>query len=116
MTQTKAPAYVHSEAQLETLFRMRVRQVLGGMVVKMMPTVAGVPDRLVLLPTPPRAMARIELVELKTVTGKRSPIQVEWHKRAASIGIHVTTLHGLAEIDAWVRDRASQYDRLLELL
>lgn len=108
--------YVHTENQLETLFRMRVRSVLGGMVVKMMPTVAGVPDRLVLLPTPPRAVARLELVELKTNTGKLSPIQVEWHKRAASLGIPVTVLHGLGEIDLWVRDRATQYDHLMELL
>lgn len=108
--------YVHREAQLETLFRMRVRGVLGGMVVKMMPTVAGVPDRLVLLPTPPRAIPRLELVELKTVTGKLSPIQVEWHKRAAGLGIRVTVLHGLEEIDAWVRDRATQYDHLMDLL
>ena len=113
---TKAPAYVHNEAQLETLFRMRVRQVLGGMVVKMMPTVAGVPDRLVLLPAQPGWMPRLELVELKTVKGKLSPIQVEWHKRAATLGVRVTVLHGLPEIDAWVRDRAQQYDHLMELL
>lgn len=108
--------YVHTESQLETLFRMRVRGVLGGMVWKMMPTVAGIPDRLVLLPTPPRAVPRIELVELKTNTGKLSPIQVEVHKRAASIGIPVTVLYGLGEIDLWVRDRATQYDHLMELL
>lgn len=108
--------YVHREAQLETLFRMRVRTTLGGMVVKMMPTVAGVPDRLVLLPTPPGALPRIELVELKAEKGRLSPIQVEWHKRVAGLGIRVTVLHGLPEIDTWVRDRATQYDHLLDLL
>lgn len=112
----KTRTYVHNEAQLETLFRVRVRTVLGGMVVKMMPTVAGVPDRLVLLPTPARAVPRIELVELKTMTGKCSPIQVEWHKRANGLGIPVTVLYGLGEIDLWVRDRATQYDHLMELL
>lgn len=108
--------YAHNERQLETLFRMRVRQVLGGMVVKMMPTVAGVPDRLVLLPANPGWLPRLELVELKTNTGRLSPIQVEWHKRAASLGVPVTVLHGLGEIDVWVHDRARQYDHLMEVL
>lgn len=108
--------YHHTEAQLETLFRIGVTQRLGGMVVKLAPTQAGVPDRLVLLPGHPGWPSRIELVELKTVVGRLAPIQREWHRRAAALGVVVTTLYGKPDIDAWVRDRATAYDHLLEVL
>lgn len=107
---TAQRAYAHSEAQLETLFLLRVRG-LGGMLVKLAPTVAGIPDRLVLLPC-----NRIRLVELKTTTGRLSPIQQHWHARAGALGVRVDVLRGLPEIDAWTRARAREYDHLMELL
>jgi hypothetical protein len=87
------------EADLETLFRTRVRQ-LGGMVEKLAPTNAGMPDRLVLLPH-----GRIEFVELKTDTGRLRPDQRVWIERAGHLGTPVTVLHGRAEVEAWAVDR-----------
>lgn len=112
MTTAKAPAYVHTEAQLESLFRLRVRTVLGGKVDKLVATRGGIPDRLVILP-----FNRMYVVELKTATGKLDPLQVEWHKTARALAPRlVFVLHGLPEIDAWVRDRAREYDHLAALL
>lgn len=84
------------ESALETLLVNLVRRA-GGIAVKLMPTVAGIPDRLVLWPG-----GRAELVELKTVPGRLAPAQTLWHARAAAIGHPVTVLRGPDEIRKWV--------------
>lgn len=83
------------ERDLEARFRKRIRAA-GGMVIKLAPMQAGVPDRLVLM------AGRMHLVELKTETGRLSAIQIHWHQRAAAIGVTVVTLSGLAEVDQWI--------------
>ena len=87
------------EAQLEATFRRRVREK-GGMVVQLMPTVAGIPDRMVLLPG-----GRVYLVELKTVTGRLRPAQREWHRRALTLGTPVIVLYGLGDVVRWVEEQ-----------
>lgn len=91
------------EAQLEEIFRRRVRQSLGGIVSKLAPTTAGMPDRLVVLPG-----GRVYLVELKTETGSLSPIQMEWHKRVKDLGAPVHVLYGEEQIREWIRERAAE--------
>ena len=88
------------ESRLEAELYRAVRGVLGGMIVKLAPLVKGTPDRLVLLPG-----GRMYLVELKTDVGRLSPAQVEWHRRAALLGITVVVLHGRFELKAWVTAR-----------
>lgn len=83
------------EAALERRFAAAVLR-RGGMVVKLAPTVRGLPDRLVLLPG-----GRIELVELKAPGGRLSLSQRIWHDKAAQRGVIVTVLTGAPEIDAW---------------
>jgi len=92
-----------NEAQLEVLFRRRVRGVLGGIVIQLAPTVAGIPDRLVILPG-----GRMYLVELKTETGRLRPAQVAWIARAAERGTYVAVLHGVAGVLGWVTDRVNE--------
>lgn len=89
------------ESQLEALLRKRVQQGLGGMLIKLAPTQAGVPDRLVLLPG-----GGMHLVELKTTPGKLSAVQQAWHARAARLGVTVQVLYGATQVIAWVRARA----------
>ena len=84
------------ESRLETLFRDGIRRI-GGRTEKLIPSSAGMPDRLVLLPG-----GRIYLVELKTETGKTSPIQDLWHMRAAELGTQVVVLHGVQEVRNWI--------------
>lgn len=93
------------EAQLEAYFRQRVRVGLGGILVKMAPTVRGVPDRLVLLPA-----GRMYLVELKREGGRVSPIQAHWHEEAAKLGHTVAVLTGKDGIDEWVKARGRECD------
>lgn len=70
------------------------------MSIKLAPTRAGIPDRLILLPG-----GGLHLVELKTTTGAVRPIQAVFHERAAALGVHVAVLRGRGEILAWLRDR-----------
>lgn len=91
---------VVSEARLEARLRDAVRK-LGGIAVKLAPTARGIPDRLVILPG-----GRSYLVELKTATGRLSPIQRAWHVRVAQLGHRVLVLSGAEAIDAWAADHA----------
>lgn len=85
------------EAQLEELFYKSVRRLLRGHAIKLAPTRKGLPDRLVLLPG-----GRMELVELKTETGRLSPAQRLVHDQLAQVGILVTVLYGEDQLLAWV--------------
>lgn len=88
------------EAQLEAHFRKAVKS-LGGAVHKLVGTKRGMPDRLVLLPG-----GRIFLVELKTDTGKLSPLQEDWIEKAWELGTAVEVLYGRTGVDRWIADQA----------
>lgn len=91
------------ERVLEARLFKKVR-TLGGLCVKLGPIVKGAPDRLVLLPG-----GRVFLVELKRSPKEGlSPAQGLWHARAAQRGTYVHVLHGAAEIDEWIRQRADE--------
>lgn len=64
---------------------------------KLIATHAGIPDDLVLMPG-----GRVYLVELKTETGRVSPIQELWHKHASELGTEVVVLYGRMELLRWV--------------
>lgn len=85
------------ERFLEGFFRERVR-LLGGYTIKLAPTEAGVPDRLVLFPG-----GRMYLVELKREGGVLRPIQRVWHQRIRKMGTRVIVLSGRTEILEWLR-------------
>lgn len=89
------------EAQLEKMFYHLVRKH-GGMAVKLAPTTAGVPDRLVLWPG-----GRVHLVELKTDDGPVRPIQKVWRSRAADLGTHVHLLRGADGVRAYVEQNGA---------
>lgn len=72
----------------------------GGMCVKLAPTRAGIPDRMVVIPGQP-----IVLVELKQPKGKLSAIQVEMHRRLEAIGHPVAVLWTKADVDLWLEFR-----------
>jgi len=92
------------ETALEAVFRQRVR-LLGGMAIKLAPTVKGLPDRLVLLPG-----GGMFLVELKTETGVLSAAQREWHRRVTLMGVKVETLYGPDEVRVWALEKAKELD------
>lgn len=88
------------EASVESLLVSEVK-ALGGEAIKLMPTHAGVPDRLVLLPG-----GRSFLVELKRAGENPSKIQNLWHARSAARGHPVTVLRGADEVREWVSNVA----------
>lgn len=67
-----------------------------GVAFKLAPTVAGLPDRMVVLPG-----GRIFLVELKAPNGKLSPVQRHIHDLFASLGVEVVVLYTLTQVDEW---------------
>ncbi len=90
-----------NERAVDQLLASHVR-ALGGMYIRLTPTRAGVPDRMVILPG--RAP---ELIELKTTHGKLRVVQEVWHERAASLGTTVTVLRGPDEVNEWARLRST---------
>ena len=77
------------EGRLEALFSTGVRRGLRGKTLKLAPTEAGAPDRLVLLAGLPPL-----LVELKAPRGSLRAIQRVWHEEALKLGHPVTVLTG----------------------
>lgn len=106
-TTPRRPSPAELESSLEAYFREIVRRRLGGMVIKLAPTVKGLPDRIVLLPG-----GRIQLVELKTTTGALSAIQRIKHDRILELGTEVAVLSGRAEVDRWVDRQFPSFEEI----
>ena len=87
---------VMRERRIEQRLAERVK-ALGGVAVKMVPTIAGLPDRLVLLPN---GVARF--VELKSPTGRLRPVQQVWHERLDRLGHPVAVLSSTDQVDRWI--------------
>lgn len=87
----------HLEEATEEFLRKRVR-LMGGYAFKWVPTIAGVPDRMVLWPG-----GRACFVELKQEGEKPTPIQVIWHGRLRDLGYEVVVLDSKAAVLEWIR-------------
>lgn len=73
---------------------------LGGLSYKWVPTTAGLPDRIALLPG-----GRVYFIELKATGGKLRPDQLVIHEKFRKRGIDVVVLTGPAEVDRWLNER-----------
>ena len=81
-------------------------KALGGIAYKWVsPGNDGVPDRVVILPG-----ARVYFVELKTETGKLSPVQERQHERLRGCGFSPITLHGVSEVGAFLEKCTSMVE------
>ncbi len=69
-----------SEKLLEADLRKEVRQAKGE-AIKFLPSLTGLPDRIVLMP-----LGHIWFVELKTTGKKPQPLQLWWKKRLEALG------------------------------
>lgn len=88
------------ESSVERYFSRLVATRLGGRAVKLPAgSERGLPDRLVLLPG-----GRLELVELKALGGRLSPIQRIWIERAGELGVKVSVVWGREGVDQWVEE------------
>lgn len=84
------------ESKIEKQFALMVR-ARGGLAIKMAPTMAGIPDRLVLWPG-----GKSQMVELKTKTGALRAIQVHRHKELMAMGHTVVVLRGEQDVIDWL--------------
>ena len=69
----------------------------GGVALKLQPFVAGVPDRIVLMPG-----GRTYLVELKQTNEHPTKIQRHWHDRLRRDGHSVAVLRGADQVREWM--------------
>ena len=69
----------------------------GGLAIKLLPSVAGLPDRLILLPG-----GRVAFVETKAPDGKVKTHQHLIHEMLRSMGFRVDVLSTFDEVDGWV--------------
>lgn len=87
------------ESAIEKYLGQRVK-AMGGLSVKLSPTILGIPDRLVVLPG-----GRHYFVELKQPRGRLSEIQKEIHRRLETLGHPVAVLWNKQEVDLWLEFR-----------
>lgn len=89
------------EKAVEAKLRKGVK-ALGGVSYKWVsPGQSGVPDRIVIWPN------RIDLVELKTIKGRLSPIQKRQIGRIEEVlGRKVMVLYGTADVEVYLKTRS----------
>ncbi len=74
-----------SEKYLEKSFKREVeRPEIGGQVLKLLSSVSGLPDRLVLLPS-----GRTLFIEFKSSGGRPRKLQSWWHRHLRDLGFEV---------------------------
>lgn len=86
------------EKQVEQYLNKKVKE-LGGLSLKWISTITGVPDRIVFL------NQMIHLVELKTTTGVLSARQHIVFAQLAEQGYPVTVLKSKADVDGFLNAR-----------
>ena len=88
------------ERDIEKILKDEVRK-LGGRAYKWVsPGNAGVPDRIVVFPGRPPVFA-----ELKTETGKLTPLQQAQIKRLRELGQDVAVIRGIDGLSQFFQDR-----------
>lgn len=83
------------ENVVERTLRTEVK-ARGGWAIKSLPSVSGLPDRIVLLPG-----GRIYFVELKSPTGTVEPHQTVIHRRLRRLGFEVLVLSHPDAVREW---------------
>jgi hypothetical protein len=85
------------EKHVEQTLRNEVRD-RGGWAIKLLPSVSGLPDRIVLLPG-----GRLIFVELKSPTGTVAPHQTVIHERLRRLGFEVLVLASAVAVREWAK-------------
>ena len=89
------------EQQIEDRLKQKVKQA-GGLALKFIsPGTAGVPDRIVFLPT-----GNVVFVELKAPGKKLRPLQLKRKEQLENLGFKVYVLDSYAAVDAFIEEVA----------
>lgn len=87
------------EKEIEEKLRKAVKQ-MGGKAYKFVsPGNVGVPDRIVIMPG-----GRIYFVELKTASGRLTPVQQSQLVYLKNLGQDVRVLYGLSDVEDFIRE------------
>ena len=90
---------VESEKKLERLLNQGVKKLLG-ISFKFVPLlVAGIPDRICLLPG-----GRIFFAEIKTTKKKPEKLQLFWHAKLRKLGFRVEVIDTSIQIENILKD------------
>lgn len=87
------------EKDIEAKLREGIRKIGGRAYKWVSPGNTGVPDRIITLPG-----GRVIFVELKTETGRVSPIQERQIDFLRKLGMDVRVLKGLDEVNAFLEE------------
>jgi hypothetical protein len=85
------------ESRVEKVLGWEVKD-RGGWAIKLLPSVSGLPDRMVLLPG-----GRLIFVELKSPTGTVKPHQTVIHDRLRRLGFEVVVLNTTDRVRQWAK-------------
>lgn len=85
------------ETRVETTLRLEIKD-RGGWAIKLLPSVSGLPDRMVLLPG-----GHLIFVELKSPTGTVAPHQTVVHGRLRRLGFEVLVLASPQAVRDWAK-------------
>lgn len=87
-----------NESDIERKLKKSIEN-LGGLAWKWVsPGQVGVPDRIIMVG------GQIYLVELKTETGRLSPIQIATHNKIRKAGCNPITLYGMMDVERFVEE------------
>jgi hypothetical protein len=86
------------ETRVESTLRVEVKK-RGGWAIKFLPSVSGLPDRIILMPG-----GRIYFVETKSPTGTVAPHQTVVHNRLRALGFEVHVISTPESARAWVNN------------
>ena len=67
------------------------------------PGYSGVADRIVALPGKDGQPGVVWMIEVKTDTGKLSPLQAQFRREAQALGANYVCLYGRKDVDLWLR-------------
>lgn len=85
------------ESRVEKVLGWEVKD-RGGWAIKFLPSVSGLPDRIILLPG-----GRICFVETKSPTGTVKPHQTVVHNRLRRLGFEVIVLSSTDAVREWAK-------------
>ena len=87
------------ESKIEKHFKDEVQRI-GGLSYKFVsPNNRGVSDQIAIWPD-----GKVSFVELKSPTGRRSALQMEFENEVRELGHDYMTCFGIADVNAFIRD------------
>lgn len=87
------------EVRIETFLKRKIEKI-GGLCIKFIsPSMAGVPDRIILLPK-----GKIYFAELKAPGEKLRPLQIKRKEQIEKLGFKIYVIDSYEKVDEFLKD------------